>query len=362
MNKTAASKRGCRFLSQVVMSKRIKKETIFQIGGLILTVAAFGAAVFAVSKMIAGRDTGGTEPTYSYQSNQAPVFYYDGKEYHLRENMEVILVMGVDDYEVMDDNGRYVNQSQADVLYVYAVDHANRTYQAIQLNRDTMTAVRTLDSIGRDDGLEVMQICLAHAYGIDDEMRCRNTKEAVEGLLFDVPVDHFLSLTMAAIPILNEQVGGVTVTVPAGLESADPDFVAGATITLHGDQAEKFVRARESLANDTNEFRMERQQIFLNAWKSQAEEKLSGNPSFGLNLTLALTDVLVSDMSANQLSDFANMLSEYTDLGTLKTEGMTLDAGGGRAFREYHIDTDDLQLKVIELFYEEAGESGASQG
>ncbi len=337
------------------MAKKIKKETILQIGGIILTVVAFGAAVFAVSKMIKGKsDT--SESTYNYQPPQAPTLYFEGKEYRMRDDMEIILLMGVDEYETMGDNGKYVNRSQADVLYLFAIDHKNKSYQAIQLNRDTMTSVRTLDSIGRDDGIENMQLCLAHSYGIDDDQRCRNTMEAVSALLFDVPVDHYISLTMAALPILNDQVGGVTVTVPAGLESADPAFVAGATITLGPGQVEKFVRSRMSLANDTNEFRMERQQLFLNGWKDKAAQKMQTDASFAINLTFALTDYMVSDMSANSLSDFASQLNDYEDLGTLKTTGETLEEGEGRPFREYIVDSDDLQRKVIELMYEEVTE------
>ena len=49
-----------------------------------------------------------------------------------------------------------------------------------------------------------------------------------------------------------------------------------------------------------------------------------------------------------------NQLNEYEDLGTLKTEGEMLEAGEGRPFREYYVDQEDLERKVIDLFYDEA--------
>ena len=170
-----------------------------------------------------------------------------------------------------------------------------------------------------------------------------------------MPVDHYISLNMAAISILNEQVGGVTVTVPAGLESADPAFKEGAKIKLQGKQAELFVRSRMSLENDTNEFRMERQQIFLNAWMDQANQRMDSDSGFALGLVLALSDYMTSDLSANSLSDLANQLKEYKKLGTVKTVGETLLEKEAKisAFREYYVDSDDLERKVIELFYEE---------
>lgn len=337
------------------MSKKKKKENIIQAIALVLTVCAFLCAVLAVSKMISSRNSSNTDmTTYAGQTKQAPVLYFDGKNYRFREDMEVILLMGIDNQEQIGDTQFEINNSQADVLYVFAIDHKNKTYQAIQLNRDTMTGVQTYFADGTKDEIATVQICLAHGYGKSETARCLNTADAVSGLLFNVPVDHYISLNMSAIAVLNEKVGGVYVTVPAGLETVDPSFVEGETVRLQGNQAELFVRSRMSLENDTNEFRMERQEIFINAWKQQAKKVMNIDDGFALDLVLSLSDYMVSDMSANELADFADQLNEYEDLGTLKTQGEMLEAGEGRPFREYYVDQEDLERKVIDLFYEEA--------
>ena len=336
------------------MAKSNKKETIFQIGGIVIAGIAFVCAMLALGKMLSKKTTVESDTTtYTAQHQKAPTLLFEGKNYQMRDDMEVIAIMGIDDREDIGNSNTYVNQSQADVIYVYAIDHANKSYQAFQINRDTVTGVQTITVDGKKSDIVNMQICLAHGYGRTEEGRCENTVEAISALLFDVPVDHYISLNMSAIPVLNDQVGGVTVTVPAGLESVDPAFKEGANITLQGDQAEKFVRARMELDNDTNQFRMERQQIFLSAWKQQADAKMNADSGFSLNLVFALSDYMVSDMTANALSDLANQLQEYQDLGTIKTVGETLEPGDGREFREYHIDIDDLQRKVIAVFYVE---------
>ena len=337
------------------MAKKIKKDTILTIVGLIITVCAFAGAVFAVTKMISKPKDDTETTTYSKQNNNASTLYFDGKNYKIRDNMEVILIMGIDDREDIGSSQFAIHNSQADVLYVYAVDHKNKTYQAIQLNRETMTGIQTYNADGTKDTIAEAQICLAHSFGKTEQGRCLNTVDAVSGLLFNMPIDHYISLNMAAISILNEQVGGVTVTVPAGLESADPAFKEGAKVKLQGKQAELFVRSRMSLENDTNEFRMERQQMFLNAWMEQANHKMDTDSGFALGLVLSLSDYMTSDMSANALSDLANQLKEYKNLGTVKTVGETLLENEAKisAFREYYVDSDDLERKVIELFYEE---------
>lgn len=344
------------------MAKRIKKDTILTVVGLIITVCAFAGAVFAVTKMI-NKPVNDTETTtYSKQNNNASTLYFDGKNYKIRDNMEVILIMGIDDREDIGSSQFAIHNSQADVLYVYAVDHKNKTYQAIQLNRETMTGIQTYNADGTKDTIAEAQICLAHSFGKTEQGRCLNTVDAVSGLLFNMPIDHYISLNMAAISILNEQVGGVTVTVPAGLESADPAFKEGAKVKLQGKQAELFVRSRMNLENDTNEFRMERQQMFLNAWMEQANHKMDTDSGFALGLVLSLSDYMTSDMSANALSDLANQLKEYKNLGTVKTVGETLLENEAKisAFREYYVDSDDLERKVIDLFYEET--SNDSEG
>ena len=337
------------------MAKRIKKDTIITVVGLVITVCAFVGAIIAVTKMISKPANDTETTTYSKQNNKASTLHFDGKDYQLKENMEVILIMGIDDREDIGDSQFAIHNSQADVLYVYAVDHKNKTFQAIQINRETMTGIQTYNNDGTKDAIAEAQICLAHSFGKTEQGRCLNTVDAVSGLLFNMQVDHYISLNMAAISILNEQVGGVTVTVPAGLESADPAFKEGAKVRLQGKQAELFVRSRMSLENDTNEFRMERQQMFLNAWMEQANHKMDTDSGFALGLVLSLSDYMTSDMSANALSDLANQLKEYKNLGTVKTIGETLLESEAKisAFREYYVDMDDLERKVIDLFYVE---------
>ena len=334
----------------------LKKETVYTILGAVITVFALVCAGFVIKNIVSENKADASEPvitTYARPTKAAPVITgAGGTETKMRENMEVIMVCGTDTRETIPEDNDYVHYSQADVIYVYAIDHKNKTYQCIQINRDTMTPVKQVVGIG-EDTVANMQICLAHSYGKTEQARCLNTVDAVEGLLFDVPIDHYISLNLSAISVLNEQVGGVTVKIPAGMEKADPAFVEGATVKLQGDQAEKFVRARMELNDDSNIFRMQRQEIFMKAWKEQAKAKMNEESGFPVKMVLALSDYMTSDMTANALSTLANQLKEYKDLGTLTTTGETLEEGDGRLFREFHVDKDDLHKKVIELFYEE---------
>ena len=324
-----------------------RKDNLLQLGAIILTLAVFGAAVFAVSRMLNSRNE--TDTLYTRPDNR-PKITYNGKDYVLRNNLESILVMGIDETEDLSYSDKFQNYTQADVIMLFVIDRDNNTYRCLQLNRDSMVPVNRAES-SLNEELVTMQLALAHSFGTTDQARCENTVEAVSGMLFDLPIDHYVSLRMESIPILNDSVGGVTVTIPAGMEPADPAFTEGATVTLHGDQAERFVRSRMSLDDDSNTFRMERQRQFITKWRELAVARAEQNSDFVMDLNMQLSDYLVTDMFANSLSDFVSQLTTFTDGGIVTTEGEYEHVG---AFREYYVDMDDLEAKVIDLFYEEA--------
>ena len=336
----------------------MKKEALIPIiGGAIAIIGLTGAGL-AISKMASKEPAAPTvitsTTTYKPRKNEAPSMTSESTNYQMKKDTDLILVMGIDEREKIGESSTYVNYSQADVLYVYAIDHKNKTYQAIQISRETMADVQTLTVEGEDFGIDKMQICLAHSYGKNDRERCLNTVDAVKKLLFDIPITHYVSLDMGAIPVLNDQVGGVTVTIPAGMDTVDPAFVEGAEVKLQGKQTELFVRSRTGLKDESNVFRMQRQEIFMKAWKQTAKEKMSTDSNLAVNMMLALSNYMYSDMSANSLSDLASKLKDYKDLGTLTPAGEIIEAGEGHLFREFHVDKADLQKKVIELCYEPA--------
>ena len=336
----------------------IKKEVLVPIVGVAVAIAGLTGAGLAISKMVENQPKQAVESTitttYSPKKNEAPSMTAENTDYQMKKDLDIILVMGVDERQKIGDAQTYVNYSQADVLYVYAIDHKNKTYQALQISRETMADVQVYTTDGEKFYKDKMQICLAHSYGKTDRERCLNTVDSVSGLLFDIPIAHYVQLDMGSIPVLNDQVGGVTVTIPAGMEKIDPAFVEGAQVKLQGDQTEKFVRSRMDLADDSNNFRMQRQEIFLKAWKETVKEKMATDSNLAVNMLLALSNYMYSDMSANTLSDLASKLKDYKDLGTLTTKGEIIEEDQDHIFREYHVDKEDLQKKIIELCYEPA--------
>ena len=341
--------------------KLIRRKTLHRIYFVVLAAAVFAAGLLAVKyfakpKQVKEQPTAAVQPEDPYAADDDVArIYFQNRWYKQKQNCRTVLLIGVDDRGEQQDYGGNINHAQADFLLLLVVDDGEKTYTALQLNRDTMTDIPVIGLKGEYAGTKVAQLALAHTYGSGLQDSCEYTAEAVSDLLFGTRIDHYAALSMDSVGVLNDQVGGVTVQVPVDMTQYDPALENGAEVTLNAAQAELFVRARQGLADETNLYRMERQRIFLNAWKQAALPRARQDADFALELAMNLSEYLVSDMTANQISDFANNLTEYTDLGVQETSGQS---AVGEKYMEFHIDREALERQVVELFYEEDEKGG----
>lgn len=281
------------------------------------------------------------------------ITYYNGTAYARRENLETVLLLGVDKFEGETPEG-YLNNQQADFLLLLVMDKQHETCTPIQLNRDTMTQIRILGVTGEPAGTFTGQLALAHTYGSGEEDSCENTVLAVENLLYGVGIDHYVSLTMDGVALLNDLVGGVTVEVLDDFSGIDDSLVQGETVTLKGQQALTYVRSRGGLEDSSNLHRMERQRQYLAALQQQLKAAVQQEDGFTLDALLQLNEYLVSDCTVDQLSDLGDSLAAYQVSDILTTPG---DAQEGEEFMEFTVDEDALQQLVMDVFYEPAEES-----
>ena len=279
-----------------------------------------------------------------------PVIYYAGKPYVHKKNIETVLFIGVDTHGETKTEEGFRNHDQADVLMLCVIDHKAKTYQVLQINRDTFTPIPYIGNTGERVGTVDAQIALSHTYGSGKKDSCEFTEEAVSTLLMGEEIDHYISLNMDSIAILNRSVGGVEVTVPVDMTAVDPALTKGKTLTLTDDQAEHFIRGRMALEDDSNTSRMQRQDAYLHAWRIKAKEKMVQDPGFALDLIADLSYHMVADQELNGLSKLSGYLTDYEYLGKIGIDGETKD---GKDFREFYPNDDSLKQVVMSLFYEE---------
>lgn len=272
----------------------------------------------------------------------------NGKKYKSKSNMEAILFIGVDTNEEQSNTDGYLNTNQADVLLLTAIDHNTKSYTTIAINRDTIAKVPVLDIKGQFADWRTQQIALAHTYGSGMQDSCENTVLAVSEFLFQTPILHYISFSMPAIGVMNDAVGGVTVTINDDFGGSN-GLIQGETIRLNSSQAETYVRGRQGVGDQTNINRMNRQKTYITAWRDTALSCIASDNEFLLSMLELLSDHMVSDMSINDLSNLANNFSDYTDNGIRDIDGNSVK---GEQYMEFYVDDNALKELILSIFYD----------
>jgi len=282
------------------------------------------------------------------QKTENTVYEYNGVEYVKNEDVESFLILGLDKFEDAINNDSYNNDQRADFLMLLVFDNSEKKFTAVHLNRDTMVNMNVLGVAGQKIGTVNKQLALAHTYGNGRDVSCRNTADAVSELLNGVKVNHYLSITMDAVPILNDLLGGVEVTVLDDFSGIDDTLIKGETVTLHGDHALTYVRERYGLEDSSNSTRMVRQRQYMTAVYDKAILEIENDDNFVIEASSKLADYIVSDRSVNQLQEIAKKLSQYkfTEIETLEGESVIKDG-----LMEFRPDADSIDKIVFELFY-----------
>ncbi len=275
---------------------------------------------------------------------------YNGRKYTRRDDVEAILVIGLDKLQNANDNTAYNNDKSADFLLLLVFDNISKTCKGIQINRDTIAEMNVLGVAGDKIGTVKQQIALSHTYGNGKEVSCRNTADSVSGLLFGVKIRHYVSLTMEAVPIYNDLVGGVKVTVLDDFTGIDDTLVKGEEVTLFGEHALSYVRGRYGMEDSTNLNRMKRQRQYLESLCKQTQIALKSNDDFSLQAVSDLSEYIVSDCTVNQMQSIFEKFSSYEFDGISELQG---ESRVGEKFMEFYPDENEMKKTVIELFYKE---------
>lgn len=279
---------------------------------------------------------------------EVPTVEIDGVTYEQKMNVTSLLMIGIDKRST-DENKSYRDGGQSDFLLLLALDHKNKTIHQLQIDRDTMTSVNVLGLFGNSAGSRVMQICLSHGYGMDRQERCKNTLSAVQGLLGCPELESYMEIPLDAIAALNDLLGGVTVTLQDDFTMADPAMQAGATITLTGEQAVTLVRRRTDVADGTNEARMKRQRIFMDAAVPMIREKIDESSGFVTTMLDTLAPYLTTNMVRGRMINEINRAYHYKVEPVQYLDGDHVIGEDG--FMEFHADEQSIVDFVLNAFY-----------
>ncbi|MBQ8621410.1 MAG: LCP family protein [Oscillospiraceae bacterium] len=271
----------------------------------------------------------------------------NGIAYFPRQDITVILVMGIDDEGPVTDSGSYRNTGEVDMAALVILDQTNETYSILCLNRDTILEMPVLGLGGKQAGTYYGQLALSHTYGSGLEDSAENTRTAVSDLLYGITIDYYVAMNMDAIGILNDAVGGVTVNVTDDFSAVDPSISLG-QVTLNREQAMTFVRSRKDVGSGLNLSRMARHEEYLNGLADALTGKLEESDTFVAEVYEQMSDYMVTDCSVNAVSGLMQRCTDYT-----LVENVTLAGENrlGEEYYEFYPDEQALDALVLRLFY-----------
>lgn len=271
----------------------------------------------------------------------------DGVRYFPRQDITVLMVLGIDQYGEVESSEFFRNKGACDLVALLVFDEKNEVCNILQLNRDTMLEMNVLGIDGSYAGTAYAQLALAHTYGSGLEDSCENTKETLTDFLKGVCIDHYVSLNMEAVPIINDAVGGVEVYVTEDFSEVNPMIHKGEML-LKGEQALHYVRTRREVGDSMNLSRMERHREYIRGFLQSYEAASETHDGFTMDLLEQLLPYMVTDSSLNTLSSMLDRYEEY-ELGEIVSpEGRNELEGNYMCF---YVDEASLDELILRLFY-----------
>lgn len=316
-----------------------------------MNLLILGLSILAIAAVIAVIWLGRSEESQEASGESGPddnqtYITYNGEKYVYNGNLKTMLFMGVDKNEtasVQEVTGR---SGQTDCLLLMILNQQEKTIKMLEISRDTMADIDIYGMEG--DYLETRkaQIATQYAYGKGEKDSCRLTAEAVSKLLYGIPIHDYLALNMAGIAPVVDAVGGVEITFTQDETAVSPEYQKDTTAVLNGEQAEKFIRYRDTEVTGSNTDRMRRQSEFIQALFSKVSKSEDGGLDLVKSFWNAGQEYLTSSMNLNTLEK----LSTYTvDQELLNIDGEVL---AGEDHDEFHPDEEALQKMIIHIFYE----------
>ena len=335
-------------------SSRRKKKQKKILLGVVAAAVVIGIVAFVVTNKLQEQKnyhvTGGNSVDvgagYRYTE-------YNGKKYQYNNRITTLLYAGLDSFDELKETAVYGDKPRADSIMLLVLDETEKKMSVVAINRDTMTDVHRFSRSGEDLGTYVTHLGYAYTNGDGGKASCENLKEAVSNLIGGLPISGYLVSNQTSIPMINDLVGGVTVTVPNDdLAAQYPELTSGAVVKLDDSNVRAYVQQRDTAVNFSNEGRIERQKSFVTSFMDAFGTLVAEDASGVWNKLEDFGNYLQTDITRNKYLSLADAFHNTT----LTSDSYYILEGEdslGELHDEFYYDADALQELIIKLFYRE---------
>lgn len=335
-------------------SRHQRKKQKMLILGLAAAVAFVGlAATVVINKLkeqknyhVTGANSVDVGAGYRYTE-------YNGKKYQYNNRVTTLLYAGLDSFDELKQTATYGDKARADSIMLIVLDEVSKKMSVVAINRDTMTEVHRFSRKGDDLGVYVTHLGYAYTNGDGGEASCENLKTAVSTLFNNLPIDGYMVSNQTSIVMINDLVGGVTVTVPNDdLAAKYPELTTGNVVTLDESNVRAYVQQRDTAVDFSNEGRIERQKSFVLSFMDEFGSMVKEDASSVWDSLEACSDWMQTDITKNKYLSLADAFSN-TNLTPDSYYILEGEDQLGELHDEFYYDEDALQELIIKLFYRE---------
>lgn len=318
---------------------------------IILIIALLIGGTFGYLKYTGQKDI---MPVISEDTEYSETIEYNGHTYKYNEDVFAIGFVGVDQSSFMtSDQTDFVGAGDADI--VLTVDTKTGKTSAIAIPRDTMVDIDMYSESGIFLRTQKAQLCLAYAYGDGAEKSCRNAIGSMSRVLYSVPIQKYFVLDLDGIAPLNDAIGGVTVS--SLYDFNDIGIKKGDTVEIHGDMAEKYVRARDMDNIEASLNRVQRQVQYVKAYSQQVVPAVMRDFGVVSKLYNTAQSYSKTNISLNSATYIASLLLSkgVTSFDTYTISGEMRAAQDPElpnvVHAELYADEDSIMEAILNTFY-----------
>ena len=313
------------------------------------------SAVIVIAVSIKRNNAGIIATTINEKAQTKPDKSYtdlNGKKYKRKSYVKAILALGIDsnvDMHYIQDAG---SGGQADSIGLIAWDTVNNRLDMIIIPRDTMTQIPVTDVGGNIIGKTLQHITMAYAFGDGNEISGEFMKESVSELFEGLFIDKYIAINTSALKSINDAIGGVEVIIPCeGMEKADTAFVKDKKVLLKGDQAEKFLRYRDTDMDFSAMTRIEAHKVYVEAYQKKLTQ-FKGD-SLIENILKEISPYYYTDMQKDMILKLAACAMADESFNEDRMYVLEGENKKTEIYDEFYMDKDMAMNKIIDLFYAE---------
>ncbi len=255
-----------------------------------------------------------------------------------------------------DESGRAIDTIDA----TGRVIKYNGVSYAFNENVVSITFIGTDEGTDRNEGnegkfidTEKLQMTYAYSFKGTNVTGGQNTLTTISRLFYGLPINDYFAINLNALKTLNDSIGGVTLTSSMTFESPEDGrtILEGETVTLHGAEAEKYVRSRDTKELESNNDRMARQQEYIRAFIASIFPAAKKDISVVSNLYGAIKENSDSTLDITKLTYVASMalshMKSASDIEYINLSGKIVEGKNA----EMYVSNEDAIKTMLDVFY-----------